>query len=97
MAARSVRQVQDLMAGGEVSERRREGTEMRAELVLRIVRERVLARLVKGSLSSARACLLPLYGRRNRRECLRSCREIRLHALECIDCGSFDDIEHSIA
>jgi len=44
--ARSVRQVQDFAASdgacGSRSWRRREGTEMRAEVVLRIVRERVL-------------------------------------------------------
>ena len=47
MVARSVRQVQHFVEVCEVSGRRRAGTEMRAEVVLRMVRERVLGILVE--------------------------------------------------
>lgn len=63
VAAKSVRHIHDsvLFAEGcEGSKRRREGTEIRAEVVLRMVRERVLEEVKRG-LEDGADCLLPFY------------------------------------
>lgn len=65
MAARSVRHAQDLassMEEREGSNRKRDGTEILAEVALRIVRERVLADVRRDVCDGADGfCLLPFY------------------------------------
>ena len=65
MAARSVRHAQDLASSTEEreeSDRKRDGTEILAEVALRIVRERVLDDVRREFSNGADGfCLLPFY------------------------------------